>query len=97
MEILLDVRTALASLEFLINNKILQKTVEDGEYFRSKLEWLKTRHPTVIREVRGKGLMLAAELKNPGEGCDHEGIRTQPDLALCRTEHHKIPVSSGDH
>ncbi|MDG6906661.1 MAG: aspartate aminotransferase family protein [Nitrososphaerota archaeon] len=56
---------ALASLDFLITNKILEKTIQDGQYFRSKLEELKTRHTTKIREVRGKGLMLAAELKVP--------------------------------
>ncbi len=54
---------AMASLEFLLDEKILQKAIEDGSYFAAKLEWLKTKHPSIIREVRGKGLMLAAELK----------------------------------
>jgi len=80
---------ALASLEFLINNKILQKTVEDGEYFRLKLEWLKARHPTIIREVRGKGLMLAAELKIPVrdvimKGFEHNLILLYAGLNIIR-------------
>jgi LysW-gamma-L-lysine/LysW-L-ornithine aminotransferase len=81
---------ALASLEFLIDNKMLQKSVEDGEYFRSKLEWLKTRHPTIIREVRGKGLMLAAELKIPVRdvimmGFEHNLILLYAGLNIIRS------------
>ncbi|MGH2638127.1 MAG: aspartate aminotransferase family protein, partial [Rhabdochlamydiaceae bacterium] len=56
---------ALASLEFLINENMLQKTLDQGEYFRAMLESLKGKHPLIIREVRGLGLMLAAELKIP--------------------------------
>ena len=56
---------ALASLEFLIDEGILEKTIQVGEYFKMKLEKLKSKHPSTIREVRGRGLMLAAELKIP--------------------------------
>ena len=56
---------ALASLEFLIDEGILEKTIQVGEYFKMKLEELKSKHPSTIREVRGRGLMLAAELKIP--------------------------------
>jgi acetylornithine/LysW-gamma-L-lysine aminotransferase len=80
---------AIASLEFLVNNNILQKTIEDGEYFRSKLEWLKTKHPTIVREVRGKGLMLAAELKMPVrdvimKGFEHNLILLYAGLNILR-------------
>jgi LysW-gamma-L-lysine/LysW-L-ornithine aminotransferase len=56
---------ASAALEFLLNERILEKTVNDGEYFKSKLEELKFKHPSIVREVRGRGLMLGAELKIP--------------------------------
>lgn len=80
---------ALASLEFLIDNKILEKTIHDGEYFRSRLEWLKARHPTKIREIRGKGLMLAAELKMPVrdvimKGFEHNLILLYAGLNILR-------------
>jgi len=80
---------AIASLEFLIDNMILQKTVEDGEYFRSRLEWLKSKHPSIIREVRGKGLMLAAELKIPVKdvimkGFEHKLILLYAGLNILR-------------
>ncbi|MHB1868665.1 MAG: aspartate aminotransferase family protein, partial [Nitrososphaerales archaeon] len=80
---------AIASLEFLIDNRILQKTIEDGEYFRSKLEWLRSKHPSIIREVRGKGLMLAAELKIPVKdvimkGFEHNMILLYAGLNILR-------------
>ncbi len=56
---------AKAALEFLQEEKIMNKAESDGEYFKSRLEDLKIKHPTIIREVRGRGLMLAAELKIP--------------------------------
>lgn len=56
---------ARAALEFLEKEKLLEKASNDGEYFRLRLEDLRNRHPSIVREVRGKGLMLAAELKIP--------------------------------
>lgn len=56
---------AYAALDFLISEKILEKAAADGHYFRTELESLKSKHPSIVREVRGKGLMIAAELKIP--------------------------------
>jgi LysW-gamma-L-lysine/LysW-L-ornithine aminotransferase len=56
---------ATAALEFLQGERILEKTSSDGEYFKARLEDMRSHHPSVIREVRGRGLMLAAELKIP--------------------------------
>lgn len=56
---------AYAALDFIISEKILQKAITDGEYFRAKLGSLRDAHPSIVREVRGKGLMIAVELKIP--------------------------------
>lgn len=37
-----------------------------GSYFKQKLEELKAKFPTLIKEVRGTGLILGAELTQPG-------------------------------
>ncbi len=65
---------AKAALEFILEENILQQTREKGEHFKKGLERLKLEHPRIMREVRGLGLMLACELKYPGEGCDNEGL-----------------------
>lgn len=80
---------ALASLEFLIEEGILDKTIQKGEYFKMKLEELKSKHPSAIREVRGRGLMLAAELKIPVKdiimkGFDHRLILLYAGLNILR-------------
>jgi acetylornithine/N-succinyldiaminopimelate aminotransferase len=48
----------LAALEVLLNENLLDKVFEKEELFRKNLT-----HPA-IKEVRGKGLMLAVELEN---------------------------------
>jgi acetylornithine/LysW-gamma-L-lysine aminotransferase len=56
---------ASAALSFLVGSGILDRTVENGAYFIAELEKLRTKHPALVREVRGKGLMVALELKIP--------------------------------
>jgi acetylornithine/N-succinyldiaminopimelate aminotransferase len=56
---------ALATLETIFEEGILENCREMGKYFLSKLGELKEKH-SVIREVRGRGLMLGVELTVPG-------------------------------
>jgi acetylornithine/N-succinyldiaminopimelate aminotransferase len=56
---------ALATLETILGEGILENCKNVGEYFLSKLGELKEKHSRV-REVRGRGLMLAVELTVPG-------------------------------
>ena len=57
-------RLALKVLEILERPGFLDHVREVGSYFREQLEKLRHELP-VIREVRGEGLMLAAELTVP--------------------------------
>ena len=56
---------ALATLETIFEEGILENCRKVGEYFLSKLGELKKKHSR-IREVRGRGLILAVELTVPG-------------------------------
>jgi acetylornithine/N-succinyldiaminopimelate aminotransferase len=50
------------AIEFLrVAEKLLPHVRKVGDYFHAQLEWLKDKH-ACVREVRGKGLMLAVEL-----------------------------------
>ncbi len=80
---------ALASLQFLMSENLLAKASENGQYFRSKLEGLRDNHLSIVREVRGKGLMLAAELKVPVKdvimkGFEHNLILLYAGLNILR-------------
>jgi acetylornithine aminotransferase/acetylornithine/N-succinyldiaminopimelate aminotransferase len=57
-------RAALEFLSILKKQRILQRVRSTGAYFRKRLEALQKKHP-MIREVRGRGLMLAVGLDRP--------------------------------
>ncbi|WP_211654746.1 aspartate aminotransferase family protein [Planococcus alpniumensis] len=55
---------ALASIEVLKEEQLLENTQKLGAYALEELDKLKQKHP-VIREVRGVGLMIGIELMDP--------------------------------
>jgi len=52
--------TALASIEFIEKNNLVKRSYEMGDYFIKKLENI---HTPLIKDIRGKGLMIGIELK----------------------------------
>lgn len=54
---------AIAVIDAIENEGLLAQVTEVGDYFQEKLRDLATRHECIV-DVRGKGLMLAAELDN---------------------------------
>jgi len=54
----------LEVLSILKEGDQLQDALEAGQYLETRLEWLKDSFPEVIKEIRGKGLLLAIEFKN---------------------------------
>ncbi|MBI4480826.1 MAG: aspartate aminotransferase family protein [Acidobacteria bacterium] len=57
-------RVGLEFLSILKKQRILQNVRRTGKHFRELLLALQKKHP-MIREVRGRGLMLAADLDRP--------------------------------
>ncbi|MFQ5797713.1 MAG: aspartate aminotransferase family protein [Bacteroidota bacterium] len=57
---------ACAVLDEIVDGGLMQNVQVVGSYFRSELEGLKTEFPSLIREIRGRGLMLGMEL---GRSC----------------------------
>lgn len=58
----LAMSAALATLQIMLKENILESSRKVGEYFLEQLKKLKDKHK-VIKEVRGKGLMIAASLE----------------------------------
>ena len=69
----LQCRLALQFLEILGRPGFLEHVREVGAYFRGQLERLQRELP-VVREVRGEGLMLAAELAVPGKSVVRQAL-----------------------
>jgi len=53
---------SLAAIEVIQSEKLVEKAARDGEYFKKKLEELKEKF-RIVREVRGKGLMIGVEMR----------------------------------
>jgi len=56
---------ALAAVQTILEEGVVENSRRVGAYFLSQLAKLKDKHP-LIREVRGKGLMIGVELTAPG-------------------------------
>ena len=69
----LQCRLALKVLEILERPGFLEHVREVGAYFRAQLEALREEF-AVIQEVRGDGLMLAAELSVPGKSAVRQAL-----------------------
>ncbi len=54
---------AKASINYILDENLLQKSKENGIYFRKKLEIIKDNY-SVIKDVRGKGLMIGMEMSS---------------------------------
>jgi predicted acetylornithine/succinylornithine family transaminase len=69
---------AIAVIEAIEEDRLLDNTRAMGAYLRNKLEELKDTYP-IIDDIRGKGLMLAMQLNLPGASivsrCLEEGLR----------------------
>jgi putrescine aminotransferase len=53
---------AAATIETLQDEKLVENSAVMGEYFKSGLRKLQERFPQVIRDVRGRGLLIGVEI-----------------------------------
>jgi len=58
----LSCAAGIATLQALTQDGLIENSENMGKLFRDGLEKLKEKHP-IIREIRGKGLMIGVELK----------------------------------
>jgi len=58
----LSCAAGIATLQALTQDGLIENSKNMGEFFREGLEKLKEKH-SIIREVRGRGLMIGVELK----------------------------------
>lgn len=63
---------ACVVLDALINGNLMENAKEIGAYLQSKFEEYKAKYPNLIKEVRGRGLILGMELTRPGREIANE-------------------------
>jgi ornithine--oxo-acid transaminase len=75
---------AIAALDVLLEEKLIERSLELGEYFKSKLSQIKNPK---IKEIRGRGLFIGVELTEPArpyaEQLKEKGL-------LCKETHETI-------
>ncbi|RFU67167.1 ornithine--oxo-acid transaminase [Bacillus sp. V59.32b] len=75
---------SIASLDVLVDEKLAERSLEFGEYFMGKLKEIKNPN---IMEVRGRGLFIGVELREPArkycETLKEEGL-------LCKETHETV-------
>ncbi|WP_374722006.1 ornithine--oxo-acid transaminase [Peribacillus tepidiphilus] len=75
---------SIAALDVLVEEKLAERSLELGEYFISKLKEINN---PMIKEVRGRGLFIGVELKEPArkycEQLKDEGL-------LCKETHDTV-------
>lgn len=73
----LATRAGVATVKTLLEQDILENARTVGKYFMEGLKEIKEKRP-VVREVRGRGMMLAVELEKEGAGvvdeCREQGV-----------------------
>jgi 4-aminobutyrate aminotransferase-like enzyme len=84
---------ALATIEVLTAEGFLQNVNERGDQLRSGLAKLASEQP-VIADVRGPGLMVAIEFRDPGTG-EPDGARTARVIDHCRDTSKLLLMNAG--
>src|SRR3954452_15637689 len=75
---------AIAVIDAMRQGEMLERIAETGEYFTKQLKELARKHPSII-DVRGMGLMLAAELDSADMAKDVVTQMLQRHILINRT------------
>jgi ornithine--oxo-acid transaminase len=78
---------ARTALKVLVEEKMVENSAEMGAYF---LEGLRRIDSHLIKEVRGRGLMIGLELKPQAGGARHYCERLKQVGILCKDTHNNI-------
>jgi ornithine--oxo-acid transaminase len=75
---------ARAALQVIIDEKLVERSAELGEYFIGKLRTLKN---PAIKEIRGRGLWIGVEMRGPARPyCE----RLKLEGLLCKETHEHV-------
>ncbi len=78
---------ARESLSILVEEKLPERSAELGEYFKSKLQTLDSKH---IKEIRGRGLFIGIELNPEAGGARRFCEQLEKDGLLCKETHENV-------
>jgi ornithine--oxo-acid transaminase len=83
----LGAAVAREALKVLVEEKLVEKSFELGEYFRNELRKINSPH---IKEIRGKGLFIGVELKPEARGARRFCEALMKRAILCKETHENV-------
>ncbi len=78
---------ARESIKVIIEEKLVEKSFELGNYFRKKLKEIESSH---VKEIRGKGLFIGVELKPEAKGARRFCETLKEEGILCKETHENV-------
>jgi ornithine--oxo-acid transaminase len=78
---------AREALKVLVEEKMVQRSAENGAYFLEKLLAVESKH---VKEVRGRGLWIAIELNDAAGGARRFCEALQEEGLLCKETHSTV-------
>ncbi len=78
---------ARESLKVLVEEKLIENSFELGNYFKEKLQAIKSDY---IKEIRGKGLFIGVELKPEAKGARRFCEALKDRGILCKETHENV-------
>lgn len=58
----------IATIKYIEENDVLKRGADAGQYFKDGLLTIQKDYPNVIKEIRGRGMMIGIELTKEGAG-----------------------------
>lgn len=55
----------IATIHVIQEERLVERAAELGEYLLTRLQGMARRHPSVVKQVRGKGLLIGVEFTDP--------------------------------
>ncbi len=83
----LGAAVARESLKVLVEENLIEKSFELGQYFREKLNAINSHH---VKEIRGKGLFIGVELKPEAKGARRFCEALMDRGVLCKETHENV-------
>ena len=83
----LGAAVARESIKVIVEEKLVEKSFELGNYFRKKLKEIKSNH---VKEIRGKGLFIGVELKPEAKGARRFCEALKEEGILCKETHENV-------
>ncbi len=83
----LGAAVARESIKVLVEEKLVEKSFNLGNYFRGKLKDISSPH---VKEIRGKGLFIGVELKPEAKGARRFCEALKEEGILCKETHENV-------